>query len=361
MQYKTLLLSFLLVSCFGRSNNAGPETAVPGLTSNAPYVIYQPGQPLVPEVIDNSADTRIQISRHIMDICQDDKGNSWFATFDDGICRYDGTRFVYFGKKEGLSGNTVYSITPGNDGTLWMATSEGLCRYNGYTFTRFSLSDGLPAMDCRNLFTDSRGRTWVHTTAGTCYFDNGKFIPFKLPASATPSLAEESTALVTAMTEDREGRIWFATDGGALYSCNMNNPQEKAQQWTTGNTTVTALLTDKNGIVWAGFRDGGVAKLAGNEFEPVNTPDTGKKAAITALSTDPGGTIYCATLGDGLHLLKAGKWQTIREPFFTKNQIRSVMTDNTGKIWCGFSGGVFWLNGTKLVNLIKMDSAGDGC
>lgn len=361
MQYKTLLLSFLLVSCFGRSKNAVPETAAPGFTTDAPYVIYQPGQPLVPEVIDNSVDTRIQISRHIMDICQDDKGNSWFATFDDGICRYDGTRFVYFGKKDGLSGNSVYSITTGNDGALWIATSEGLCRYNGYLFTRFTLSDGLPSMDCRNLFTDSRGRIWIHTTAGTCYFDNGKFVPFTLPASLHPSQAAESASLVTAMTEDQDGRIWFSTDGGGLFSCNTTNPQEKAQAWITENITVTALLTDHNGTVWAGFRDGTVARQAGQGFEPVSKPDTGKKAAITAFSTDQQGVIYCATSGDGLHLLKAGQWQTIREPFFTKNQVRSVMTDKTGKIWCGFSGGVFWLDGTKLVNLIKPDAAGDGC
>lgn len=350
MQYKILLLSFFFLSCMSRSKDNVPAlTAKPGTANAAPYVFYQPGQALVPELMDNSVDTAVQVSRHINSILQDNRGYIWFATFDDGVCRYNGTDFVYIKTTEGLAGNTVYNIAEDKKGHLWFATSSGLSRFDGKKFFNYSEKDGLPSADCRSVYADSKGRLWINTIAGTCLFENEQIHSFQLPAGKNESLAQVSTALVTAVTEDLNGNIWFSHDGGGLSIYDGQKITEaEAQQ-----APVTALMTDTDGKIYAGFQDGSVAIREDNHFRKIYQDEEKNKQPVSSIISGQDGSVYCGTLGGGLLSYEKGNWQTIQEPWVTKNQIRSICIDRSGKLWCGFTGGVYWLKGTKLINLVK--------
>jgi len=52
-------------------------------------------------------DKSVQISEYVRCIFQDRKGNLWFGTNSDGVCRYDGKALVYLSMKDGLAGRAV--------------------------------------------------------------------------------------------------------------------------------------------------------------------------------------------------------------------------------------------------------------
>src|SRR3984957_19884366 len=66
-------------------------------------------------------------------VLQDRAGFLWVGT-QNGLYRYDGSRFVGFGKAEGLPGARIESLHESIDGTLWVGTRVGLARRKGEQF-----------------------------------------------------------------------------------------------------------------------------------------------------------------------------------------------------------------------------------
>ena len=57
-------------------------------------------------------------SNHIYSVIEDSDGFLWVGT-DNGISRFDGTRFVNYSTKNGLPSNDVIQVTKDNDGIIW--------------------------------------------------------------------------------------------------------------------------------------------------------------------------------------------------------------------------------------------------
>jgi ligand-binding sensor domain-containing protein len=69
---------------------------------------------------------------------EDKYGNLWFGG-KGGICLYNGTNFVCFSTKNGLSNNDVWSNLEDSTGGLWIGTKNtGLYCYDEKTFVSFS-------------------------------------------------------------------------------------------------------------------------------------------------------------------------------------------------------------------------------
>ena len=73
---------------------------------------------------------------HILD---DDKGNIWLTTWDEGVYKYDGKTITNYPVKKGTEIVNVVSMYKDNQGFLWLGTTEnGVYKYNGKTFVRFT-------------------------------------------------------------------------------------------------------------------------------------------------------------------------------------------------------------------------------
>ena len=107
-----------------------------------------------------------QVSQYIRRIFQDEAGNIWFGTNDDGVARYDGHSLHYFSVEQGLAGRTVRGIAQDRQGYLWIATSGGLSRYDGKSFRNFTAHDGLPDDEVWSLLLDRSGVLWIGTAGG---------------------------------------------------------------------------------------------------------------------------------------------------------------------------------------------------
>ena len=78
--------------------------------------------------------------------------------------------FKQYSTEQGLSQNSVFSITQDPDGFLWFATEDGLNRFDGANFVqyRYSATDTHSIADnfIRKVFVDQQGILWVGTQNG---------------------------------------------------------------------------------------------------------------------------------------------------------------------------------------------------
>ncbi|MCD1598034.1 diguanylate cyclase [Rheinheimera aquimaris] len=110
----------------------------------------------------------------------------------------------HWGSAEGLSNNSVRSVSQDAQGYIWLATQYGLNRFDGMQFEHFNKETHrhLASNAITRLFSDSRGYMWVGTKAGLSGFD-----PVSLTFERYQILSE-----VTAIVEVSPGEIWVAAD-----------------------------------------------------------------------------------------------------------------------------------------------------
>ena len=70
-------------------------------------------------------------------IAEDNEGYIWFATWDNGISRFDGDEFQTFTRQDGLISDRVYFIFLDSQNRLWFGTLNGVCWYDGANFSLF--------------------------------------------------------------------------------------------------------------------------------------------------------------------------------------------------------------------------------
>lgn len=67
---------------------------------------------------------------YITDIFTDLQGNTWFATWFDGVIRHNGIYSEIFRENNGFPEDDVEAVSPDKDGNIWFGTmSEGLIKY----------------------------------------------------------------------------------------------------------------------------------------------------------------------------------------------------------------------------------------
>jgi len=75
----------------------------------------------------------------IQSIAQDEEGNMWFGTFEDGLWQYDGEIFTHFTEENGFISNTVKMIQKDKSGRLLFGIGKYLTHiyyFNGVSFER---------------------------------------------------------------------------------------------------------------------------------------------------------------------------------------------------------------------------------
>ena len=60
-------------------------------------------------------------------IAEDSIGYLWFATWDNGVSRFDGDEFQNFTRQDGLISDRVYFVSEDSQKRLWFGTLNGVC------------------------------------------------------------------------------------------------------------------------------------------------------------------------------------------------------------------------------------------
>lgn len=75
-----------------------------------------------------------------LSIAKGRNGHLWIATYNNGVWRYNGSRFTHYVVRDGQQEVSLYSVYRDRKGDLWLGTRRnGVFRFNGRTFERWRL------------------------------------------------------------------------------------------------------------------------------------------------------------------------------------------------------------------------------
>jgi len=120
------------------------------------------------------------------------------------LCRSGEVSF--WSSEDGLADDRVEDLFVDRDGVLWLATLGGISRFDGNEFRSFTIADGLPNNHVRCVCEDHGGHLWFGTDGGVAVYDGSVFQTVRV-GHVSPT---------THIIEDRERRLWFATQSGAV-------------------------------------------------------------------------------------------------------------------------------------------------
>ena len=283
---------------------------------------------------------------------QDKKGNYWFGTNGNGIIRYNGKKLEKI-PIEGLRPfKVVREIVEDKAGHLWFGTDYGLIKYDGEKFTKYSEKDGLQNGEIWGLTIDKSGLIRVGSTGGISLFDGKKFTHFLLPDTKVenpkPMLSDK---LVFKFLEDKNGTMWFATDGNGIFKYKSGEFVHLTSKNGLTDNNVADILEDKQGNIWIGTFNGGVSKYDGKTF--TNFTQDG---IIVGLETynfceDRQGNIWFSAEGYGVYRYNGANFtQFTTENGLTTNVVQSIFEDNKGQLWFGTWQGISIYDGNNFMN-----------
>ena len=194
----------------------------------------------------------------------DADGTLWiYSTREERICRYIvGGRCVKEMVKlpqttDASQNNAIRDMIDDQRGNIWIATDQnGLFVYNkktGNITTIRHQRDRLLSISSDNatcLATDHNGTIWVgHFKTGLSYTSD---------ANSIMQPHARQCGDILAMAYDTQGNLWMGTDGNGIYIEKTDGSIMKA---SLPNITVMALLSDGQGGMWAGTYNQGLYHL----------------------------------------------------------------------------------------------------
>jgi signal transduction histidine kinase/ligand-binding sensor domain-containing protein/CheY-like chemotaxis protein len=283
--------------------------------------------------------------------------------------------FKFYGEDEGLQNLSVQAVLQDRAGFLWAGTQNGLYRYDGSRFTAFTRADGLPGTRIEALYEGADGTLWINTDAGLARRRGQRF-----EAVADP-LARGVTGR-QGIASDRDGRVYLATNHGLVIASPAPKGMQFALQFRptrVNSDRVFSVYTSASGAVWYGcgtsicvldhgrarevgsdhglppdrwdaiigdldgnlwFRSASrlYERPAGSERFDLQPGVPGSDNTYPTLALDPSGKLLVPTYRGLARPVRSG-WEVVDADMgLTTNDISGVFQDREGSIWIALLG-----------------------
>ena len=227
-------------------------------------------------------------------------------------------RFQHYTTRQGLSSDILYDIAQDKKGWLWISTPVGLNRFNGTGFTQFTHDEkditSLPS-DKSRIATDKEGNLWVYSEMGLHWYNDSTEDFVHLNGTQNQPIAaigfgiknaiwfctedgwlwkaKNRTAVavkmhqfegvgISAITQDRQNRLWLVTDDGLLLYNEKNNSAKVYKDLASGAiNNYFSLFEDYEGQLWVSSWGDGL-----KWFEPATGRFTSYRFNADKNSTD---------------------------------------------------------------------------
>lgn len=282
----------------------------------------------------------------------------------------DGPERLYFqhlGVDEGLSQNTVWCITQDSRGLMWFGTKDGLCYYDGYRFVQLrndgrkgSLGNGF----IRALHSDG-DQLWVGTDAGLYIYDCRKesFSRFSASTPEGVSIVGE----VNAIEKDREGQVWIGVNWQGLFRYNPSDGSLKLFRHVDGDPTsiasdnVWSICTDAmRGQIHVGLLDGGLSVLDvyTEKFRSFSiTSDPRGKNDVYTVRKGSDNELLLGTAENGVFVFNCitSEMRSFIDDPDDPMFVRSISKVGSNELWLGTEGGIYIYNiSTREIRRVRM-------
>ncbi|MXZ08837.1 MAG: AAA domain-containing protein [Gemmatimonadetes bacterium] len=313
-------------------------------------------------------------------IAEDSAGYLWFATWDNGVSRFDGDEFRNFTQQDGLINDSIYFIQKDRRDRLWFGTANGVCWYDGSDFHHLE-DEGIAGRAVQFIYEDREGRIWCggHRTVG--YYDGTAYhdlMPLYLKHYKPLPLRKQCRGIA----QDSEGHLWFGYnylirfDGTSFHRCDekdgfpqsdvsyavgqddtgnvwigQRGPQNGLWCYTDGNfqpvqvdldSRLRKIQCDREGRMWFGTSNG-VLYQDGDGFSKFTPADGLPHPAVKAVFQDREHQYWFATWG-GVGLYDAHSisiFDFSARASESVSEISQIVQDRRGDIWVGSVSPVF--------------------
>lgn len=314
----------------------------------------------------------VQIAQYPGAPFEAEDGTLWITTVLTGVVRYDGTAFTTFTTADGLGSDMIRDVMQDASGELWFATTGGLTRYDGTRFETITAYNPMPEprggfgpegfhRDLWDVMRDRHGTLWIATMGGVYRHDGTNFVRFPLPAASVAGQYEFTPEMVYCITEDRDGNLWFGTDGaGAVRYDGETFTVYTAANDGLASDRVCTIVQDRRGTYWFGTSGGGVSRYDGTSFETVLRRETPSEhvgwGRYMAIHEDRRGDIWIGVAGPGggVHRFDGTSFRHFSEADgLGRGAVPSLSEDRQGHLWLGTTAGVYRYDGERFENFAR--------
>ena len=192
------------------------------------------------------------VEMRIEHIAEDSEGYLWFATWDNGVSRFDGDEFQNFTNQDGLVSDRVYFIEKDSRDRLWFGTLNGVCWYDGTDFHHLD-DEGIAGRAVQFIYEDNGGRVWFGGPKTLGYYDGTVFhdlIPLYLQHYEEPP-SSEWPGKCWGITQDPQGQMWFGFDYLIRFDGEFFHRYDEKDGFPQDGTSYL-VETDPTGKMWIG-------------------------------------------------------------------------------------------------------------
>ena len=262
---------------------------------------------------------------------------------------------------EGLSQNSVVSVTQDSIGYLWLATQDGLNKFDGNKFQKYNA-----------FFVDVTKPTYSHL--GKVYTDReGNII--SIPISKKPQIYNKLldsfipfTDLkdVSTLYQDSKRNYWFGTYASGLFKLDVITQKQTLIISTEEIECIYSISEDRNGQIWLTSKGEIVSVSIENNTITSYFPD-GNSESVTNysnISFDALGNMWVGSYGNGLWVKEPKSTSFKRPPLLFEDgtelpdhlNILSMHVDKKNRLWIGTYGrGLYKLNlNTSIINYFEV-------
>lgn len=248
-------------------------------------------------------------------------------------------------KNDGLPSNTLHNIVKGDDGFLWIGTSNGLVRFDGSEFKAFTAGNTpqIKANITADLFKDASGKIWFSNGgAGLVIMDQEKF----------ERLSEDDGLSInhpSSFAEGTDGKMYIGTFGGGLNIFENNHFSVINKKDGLSSNDMHSILLDRNERLWIGTYDEGINLLDKTGIKKfIISPNS----AVEHIFQESNGTILAGT-HNGVYVFNGKSFEAEKEFFPLRGKtINHISEDSEGNIWFSTSNnGIYVYNHQNFYNL----------
>ncbi len=252
-----------------------------------------------------------------------------------------------------LESSAVFKIYQDNEGNFWFGTIQnGACCYNptSKNYTWYNQSKGLKENFIRSFNEDSKGNIYIGTIAGLFRVNEDK----KISLVPIPELAIENMA-ITGISKDKKNILWLASNEGVVKFDGRNVQKFIVNNGLCGNLILSSYI-DKEGNLWLGSDGFGVSKLSSEALINYSEKDGLPGDYINSVYQTRDNKYWIGMRNNGL-LCMHGKERTqyiinIKNPKVSliDNTVNCMAQDKEGKLWVGTMAGLSIFTDNKFTN-----------
>jgi ligand-binding sensor domain-containing protein len=260
---------------------------------------------------------------------RDNEGNLWIGS-RSGLTRTMGDRIEYIDQFDPYQDNNVLALTTDDNGALWYATVEGLFRrtvddLGNATVVKMLTGTVFAKYTVISLYTDDAGYVWAgfygegalrinprsrkirHLSRELA---NGNILSITgrgtevwlgtLGGASRIELAGEELSVknyssadglvsdyIYQVFIDKDGRVWFATDGKGVAMMDARGFHDYTQG--LGSLVVYGFAQDSTKTIWVNVQGEGIYRFDGQSFHPLTTDVPLRDKNVNSFAFDESG------------------------------------------------------------------------